>query len=476
MDALRILHLSDIHYGHHQFDPPATTSGSDASSAGYRSLIESLVESLPGAKLDAVVISGDITQQARADEFKPAARLLAELSTLVGGPERIFLVPGNHDIVYAESEIQPRWTPFCDFYNNFFQLPENLRANRRFIPSTDPDQLTQVIDRSDALGLVVVEVNSSTFVHKGSNDEHRGQVTTEALDRIDDALASISGLDKCIRLAVIHHHPILLPVFAEPGRQYDAVVNSGYLLRVLRRHGFQAILHGHKHHPHVFSDDSLCSWDEGDQSPLLVIAGGSASVLHDQLPNSPKRTNTYNLVTIKVVDSATRIVVETYGLDCFDNHGQLLLPQKWRWSLRRTIDRVLRPRTRVPSLSKSSVTPFFPGEKDCGEPERAAIYSKWRGNMPTVQVVPSTVPGQEYEVVLRITPHNRLPEDIPVLVEWSAGPKFAIVRCDVDTNPNFEARFHYYGGMLVQARMTFAKDRNGSKLSDAYVYAPFPDY
>ena len=475
MDALRILHLSDIHYGHHHFDPPATPSGLNASSAGYWSLVESLKESLAIATPDAVIISGDITQRARADEFEPAAHLLAELARLAGGAERLFLVPDNHDVVYTEPEINPRWTPFCNFYNNFFQQPAHQSAKRRFISSNDPSQFTQVIDRSDTLGLVVVEINSSTFVREGSADQHRGQVTTDALNRIDNALSALPRLGECIRLAVVHHHPVLLPVFAEPGRQYDAVVNSGHLLRVLRRHGFHAILHGHKHHPHVFSDDSLCSWDEGDHAPLLVIAGGSASVLHDQLPNSPKRSNTFNLVTVKSVGNTARILVETYGLDCFDDNGHLLLPQKWRWSLRRTIDRVLRRHPGLPSQRSTSVLSYSPGQVGCGEPERLAVYAQWRGNMPTAEVVPSTFPGQEYEVIVRITPHERRPEDVPLAVEWSAGPKFPIVRCDANTNPNFEARLHYYRGMLVQARMKFATPSQGTLVSHAYVYAPFPE-
>ncbi|MBV8656546.1 MAG: metallophosphoesterase [Burkholderiales bacterium] len=441
--------------------------------------MESLKKHLADNKPDAVIISGDITQSADAKEFGPASRLLSELAMLVGGSERLFLVPGNHDVVFDKPDIDPRWAPYCTFYNNFFQSATHSSAGRPFVSSADPDQLTQVIDRSKTLGLVVVEVNSSTFVCKGSPDEHRGQVTTEAINRIEDQLKELPDLDKCIRLAVIHHHPVLLPVFAEPGRQYDAVVNSGHLLRVLRRYGFHAILHGHKHYPHVFSDDSLCSWDESDHAPLLVISGGSASVHQNDLPNSPKRSNTFNLVTIKKVSKDTRVVVSTYGLDCFDEHGQPLLPPKWHWSLRRTIDRVLRQRPTLHTQNSAPmIIPHTPGPKGCGEPERRQVYADWRGNMPIAETVPSTVPGQDYEVVVRITPHKpdeHRPEDVPLAVEWSAGPWFDMVRCVASTNPNFEARFHYYAGMLVQARMEFATPHNGSSFSPAYVYAPFPE-
>ncbi len=474
MNPLKILHLSDIHFGNHQFDPPLTPSGDNADSTGYPSLVDSLKDVLAKMMPNIVIISGDITQKAKSSEFKPATRLLAELAEIVGGPERLFLVPGNHDVIYTESDINARWTPYCDFYNNFFQLPQNISAKRNFISSNDPNRLTQVIDRSASLGLVVVEINSSTFVHRGSADEHRGQVTTDTISRIDDELAKLPLLNNCIRLAVIHHHPILLPVFAEPGRQYDAVVNSGHLLRVLRRHGFHAIFHGHKHYPHVFSDDSLCSWDDGEHIPLIVIAGGSASVLHNELPNSPKRSNTVNIVTVKSTKNSARVLIETFGLNCFDSSGHMDLPQKWRWSLRRTIDRVIRRPAATSSKKATSLLNFSLGTDGCGEPERIAVYEKWRGNMPTAEIVPSTLSGQEYEVVFRIEPHNRGPQDIPLVVEWSAGPKFPIIRCEAGANPTFEARLHYFGGMLIQARMQFATPHKGSIFTDAYVYAPIP--
>ena len=179
MDALTILHLSDIHFGLHQFDPPATPTGNNASNAGYPSLLETIRASL-GAKMpDAAIISGDITQAARVSEFKLAAKLLKELAELVGGPERIFLVPGNHDVVFTEGDSEARWTPYCSFYNNFFQAPANAATGRSFAAPTTPDSLSQVIDRSDTLGLVVVEINSSTFVRnryvKGRSSAGRGR-------------------------------------------------------------------------------------------------------------------------------------------------------------------------------------------------------------------------------------------------------------------------------------------------------------
>src|SRR5262249_23143064 len=44
--------------------------------------------------------------------------------------------------------------------------------------------------------------------------------------------------DDWIKVALVHHHPILLPSFIEAGRGVDAIMNSSSLLSLLREHGF----------------------------------------------------------------------------------------------------------------------------------------------------------------------------------------------------------------------------------------------
>ncbi len=60
----------------------------------------------------------------------------------------------------------------------------------------------------------------------------------------------------------------------EPEGGYDAVHNSGKLLTILRRHGFHVILHGHKHDPYVFTEDSRSAFRKTDQtlSSLQLVA------------------------------------------------------------------------------------------------------------------------------------------------------------------------------------------------------------
>src|SRR5438309_7042065 len=70
-----IAHLSDLHFG--RTDP---------------ALIEPLLASLDAIRPDVVVVSGDLTQRARAAEFEQARAFLERVRF-----PRI-VVPGNHDV------------------------------------------------------------------------------------------------------------------------------------------------------------------------------------------------------------------------------------------------------------------------------------------------------------------------------------------------------------------------------------------
>src|SRR4051812_8508391 len=75
MRMRRIVHLSDLHFGRVDDRLP-----------------RALLDAVGAASPDLVVISGDMTQRARVEEFEAARAFLAEL------PQPQLVVPGNHDI------------------------------------------------------------------------------------------------------------------------------------------------------------------------------------------------------------------------------------------------------------------------------------------------------------------------------------------------------------------------------------------
>jgi predicted phosphodiesterase len=90
-----LLHISDIH-----FQYPVCTTANDADRP-FRALMVQDVRAQVSelGPVGAILVTGDIAYRAHPDEYKAAFVWLMELAEAGGCPkERIFVVPGNHDI------------------------------------------------------------------------------------------------------------------------------------------------------------------------------------------------------------------------------------------------------------------------------------------------------------------------------------------------------------------------------------------
>lgn len=477
---LNIIHVSDIHFGQHHVCAPEEADGATAGlvqlGSAIRSDVEELLESRPelAPRPEApllVAVTGDLTETAAcADttEFTRAEKFIGELCSGVGAEERrrLFIVPGNHDVVFDEKDcMERRWQPYCSFYNKLFDGVRPTVTDRK------ARSLTQVHSDLSA-GYVIAEINSALYVCRDSADASRGQVDAEAIATLEAQLRDLKNREaesfaSAIRIAMVHHHPVLLPSLVEPNRGYDAIVNAHSLLRLLQDFGFHVVLHGHKHYPQTFSYDPDYAWStKPPASPLVVVAGGSAG--SKSLPTGTRSTNSYNLVTIKWHPDArqARVQVLTRGLQRIGDDGALP-PHLWSWLDYARSDRLLRTSSSVPTPTSGEILSSTQGDNDA---TRRKVYETTRGNMPVVEVMPSLIAGQAYEARLWIVPHKRRPSDIPVEVVWNAGPKFRCVRVKGDEDPKFCAAFSYWDSMLVEAQMKF---RDGPPAS-AFVYARIP--
>src|SRR5262249_54356895 len=143
-----------------------------------------------------------------------------------------------------------------------------------------------------------------------------------------------------IRIALIHHHPVLIPPLTEPKKKYDAVVNGGRLLNLLREYGFHLVLHGHKHYPYNFTYDARSAFhalpaSNGNIVPgedrLVIVAGGSAG--SRTIPDLGMKCNCYNQITLRWNRDFghVRVRIETRRLRSRDDRNNLLEPWEWSW-------------------------------------------------------------------------------------------------------------------------------------------------
>src|SRR5579862_3125051 len=96
--VLRIMHLSDLHFGKdHNFRAPSGGSG-----IAVNDLSKAISEDLDlqgNPPIDALVISGDVMTQGRWLDYQPdAIAIISDLrKKLRLPPDRLYIVPGNHD-------------------------------------------------------------------------------------------------------------------------------------------------------------------------------------------------------------------------------------------------------------------------------------------------------------------------------------------------------------------------------------------
>ncbi len=494
---LRILHLTDLHFGpKHRFNPPKTADGTFAATAGTVSLLESVRsdleridtaarDSAPTAKAEdlrlIVALTGDLTETGENTQFASARAFIDGLSSkpIFGctlSEKDVFIIPGNHDLTFADESAVRRWAEYCEFES---EHRKRAGVDARMVNPSRPSDLSTVIVGD---GLIVAQLNSCAYIKKNDKSEvNRGHIDTETLVRLDEQFAQMTEAvrDGAVKIALIHHHPVVLPMLVDAGKGYDGVVNANPLLTLLAKYRFHAVLHGHKHAPHTFSYDAVCAWTSVPVQPMMVIAGGSAGMGDpSEMPDGPGATNTYNLIDIKWHPRSyqARVRVETRGLVRYDKKdGTELLPHRLHWQTLRIDDRLISTTRPWKPRGEGNLTPRPRSavEDQAFDDRRSKAIADTRRNYPAIEVMPSLRAGQGYEARVWIEGQKDNPAyEEPDSVEWSAGPVFGqVYRSLASPGGSFEARFSYFKPMLIQARLYWKKRKNPSL---AYIYAHLP--
>ncbi|MDQ2065593.1 metallophosphoesterase [Xinfangfangia sp. CPCC 101601] len=189
----RILHLSDLHFG--TLEP------------GIEGKALALAKHL---RPDATVISGDMTQRARAEQFRQAQAFAAKL------PQPVLAVPGNHDAPLYNL-FQRLTAPYAGFARTFgAELEPCLHI---------PGAVLQGVNTADP------------YAWK------RGRLRTGSLARMQQNFAAAPA--EYWRVAVLHH----APVPAADNTPAD-IADAPRALRDLGQTGAQIVLSGHTHMPH----------------------------------------------------------------------------------------------------------------------------------------------------------------------------------------------------------------------------------
>jgi len=242
-----VLHLSDLHFG--RVD---------------RALLEPLRQSVARLKPDVVVVSGDLTQRARAGQFREAR---AFLNTL---PSPQIVVPGNHDV---------------PLYNVVGRFVSPLRNFRRFVSkAAEPTYIDNEI--------AIVGVNTARSLTFKS-----GRISEEQVEHVRTMLCD---LPETIMKIVVTHHPFDLPADWDSSH---IVRRAPLAMQMFARCSADILLAGHIHMSHA--GDTTERYNIDDFSALVIQAGTATST------RARGELNSFNALRVEL----NTVVVERYTWD-----------------------------------------------------------------------------------------------------------------------------------------------------------------
>ncbi len=235
------------------------------------SAIEAMLADIAAHAPDHIAITGDLVNIGLPTEYEAARDWL----TSVGPPDRVSVVPGNHDI-YVDPE-GANGTALWRAYMTSDAFGTSIGGVRVDGVQAGGIQVTpwyrDAFPYVRRIGpAVLIGVNSSHPTAIGYAGGTVGPAQRERLGRILEATRE-AGL---ARIVMIHHPPVRW--LASPRR---ALSDVGDVEPLIARHGAELVLHGHNH---VVSDEKISGeetrTDEngtgGDQS-VRVLGIGSAS-------------------------------------------------------------------------------------------------------------------------------------------------------------------------------------------------------
>jgi 3',5'-cyclic AMP phosphodiesterase CpdA len=221
---LRILQVSDLHFG-----PPLVEEIAEAALVSARRLAP-----------HAIVISGDLTQRARREQFEAARNYMQRLPEV---PRLV--IPGNHDV------------PLYDLTRRLFN-PHKLY--REIIS----EELNPVLTIDGAMLVGLDSTSPRTTISNGRLHAWQLELAAEAFSRADP---------DAVRIVVAHHHFAPAPDYLHDSTMPKAkrAMNRFSELKV------ELILGGHLHRAFIGNSLDFYPGDRRDHGIIIVQSGTTTS-------------------------------------------------------------------------------------------------------------------------------------------------------------------------------------------------------
>ncbi|HUN96688.1 MAG TPA: metallophosphoesterase [Bradyrhizobium sp.] len=235
-----------------------------------REVLDALVSDLHAERPDHIAVTGDFVNLALNTEFELAKSWLESL----GPPDRVSIVPGNHDAYVRATQHR-----IAQCWSSYFTGDDASDARFPFLRRRGP--------------LALIGVSSAVPTPPLMATGWLGRQQLDALEKQLDLIAT----EPLFRILLIHH-PLRSDARAK------RLTDSADVLALLKRRGVDLVLHGHDHvHSTI--------WIDGPERSIPVVGVPSASALaHGHYPAAA-----YNLFSIARDGNAWRCEQIVRGLD-----------------------------------------------------------------------------------------------------------------------------------------------------------------
>ncbi len=254
-------------------------------------VLAALTKAIKQAETDHIAITGDLTNIALPAEFLEARRWLEEF----GPPDRITLVPGNHD-----AYVGVPWPAALGLW------AEYMRGDNEPMASTADFPTVRVRGPIAFIGV--------SSAHPSAPHLAVGSVGEAQLAELERRLAELGG-ENLFRVVLIHHPPV-------PGtvKRRASLLDGHRFAAAIGRAGAELILHGHTHR---MSHRALAT----PRGPVPVIGVASASA---RAQHAHREQAQFHLYTVAREADGWRLDLEICALDesalSFRLHRKLTVP------------------------------------------------------------------------------------------------------------------------------------------------------
>lgn len=271
---LTLLHISDLHFG-----PPYLPQVGEA-----------LLRAAPRLQPDAIVVSGDLTQRAKAVQFEQAREFLQRLPDV----PRV-VVPGNHDVP-------------------LYRIAERLLTPHALYRKYIQDELSSVC-RLD--GALIVALDSTAPRRAISN----GRIGKAELAFCEAAFRDVD--DDLIKIVVTHHHFVPAPDYVHD----QTMPKSRRAINHFVDLGVELILGGHLHRGYIGNSLDVYPGVHRDRGIIVAQCGTTTS---RRGRGRERAKNSFNL--IKISEEMLRITHYMYfhALDDFAPVSRHIFPRPGR--------------------------------------------------------------------------------------------------------------------------------------------------